>query len=156
MEFLKILSLSLALSISSFAMKHGMPFRFNIISFVRDVSFGREEAPITFPAGNGMREEDMLFQLRKIAICRYQSAINTGLANSFFNMSRFQQLFDLHIRHFSSYIFREHRNYSHELYERVEYLYGDGLYVASTRDEKIDSDHVGLLFICRNLDVSQN
>ena len=154
MKFLKILSLSLALSVSGFAMKYGTPFRFNITAFVGGMSFGQEEAPITFPAGNGMREEDMLSQLRQLAARRCQSALNTGLANSVFSMQSCQQWFDPHLQYFADYVFRQHNNNSHEFYGDVRYVYSEGFYSAKTGDNQENPDYIVLAIGCRDLEVS--
>lgn len=111
------------------AMKYGAPFRFNIISFVGDVSCGNGEGPIVFPQGNTMGEEDIYGQLRALAFKRYESARCTGKANEIFDKEFFHQ-YEPYLQYFANYITRQHENHSHEYLNDVKYIYSNGLHSA--------------------------
>jgi hypothetical protein len=140
---------------SADAMKYGSPFRLNISSFVGGMQFGTPEDALVFPAGNGMRENDVLAQLRNIAKLRCQSALNTGLQNSVFSMEKCFEWFDPHLQYFSQYIFKQLSNHSHEFFEGENYSYSDGVYVVRTGEPEQNPDHIVLTIACRDLSVSK-
>ena len=136
-------------------MKYGAPFRINVYTWVGDMQFGSPEEAIELPAGNGMRENDVLAQLRNLTQKRCQSALNTGLQNSIFTMGNCFQWFDPHLQYFANYIFRQHNDFSNEMYQGEKYLYGEGVYSLSIGDEKKNPDYVVLVVRCRDLSYSK-
>ena len=138
------------------AMKQGAPFRFNITSFVGDVSFGQEEAPIAFPEGNTMTEEDVYGQLRALAFKRYESARRTGKANEVFDREFFHQ-YEPYLQYFANYITRQHENNSHEYLNDVKYIYSDGMHITEIGgDRKKDHDYIILTVGLRDLSFLKN
>ena len=138
---------------SADAMKYGSPFRLNVSSFVGGMQFGAVEEALVFPEGNGMREQDVLAQLRNLAKARCQSAINTGLQNPVFTMENCAQWFDPHLQYFANYIFRQHNNPSHEFYSGEKYLYSDGAYVVRIGEPEQNPNYVVLTVGCRDLSI---
>ncbi len=138
------------------AMKQGAPFRFNITSFVQDVSFGQEEAPIAFPQGNTMTEEDVYGQLKALAFKRYESARRTGKANAIFD-KEFFHIYEPYLQYFANYITRQHENISHEYVNDVKCLYKNGLYTTEIGgDSDNPQDRIVLVVGLRDLSFNKN
>jgi hypothetical protein len=141
-------------SSSADAMKYGSPFLLNVYAEVQGVIFWSPAEVLEFPAGNGIRENDVLAQLRTLAQKRCESARLERLGNLRFTMENCAQWFDPHLQYFANYIFRQHNNPSHEFFSEETYIYSDGYYLVDTLDAKKHPGYISFISLslrCRDL-----
>lgn len=133
------------------AMKYGAPFRINIYTWIGDTQFGSPEEGLELPAGNEFKEQDVLAQLRNLTQTRCQPVLNAAKQNLIFTMGNCTKWFDLHMQYFANYIFRQHNDFSTEIYLGEKYIYGEKLYTFFVGDQEKNPDHVVLVIGCRDL-----